>query len=283
MKVLRSTFVFLCGLILFLSCMLLYISGMTQELFSSDISSILVENIDITKPFDKVLSEIPNGYLLQPYVDKQVEDVKKTLLQNEDFTAFVNTYSLEVLHSLADDHAAAPDINKDIQKVIEKHENELKNSLGNSITDAQKDILIKGMKDNINLSKTYTDILNYAKDRLSPQQVEIIKFINIFTKPFTKTLSYILMTVSILLIIIIKRSFYSWLLPVGLSLFSAGGILFVGSIVADKLLSGTSSVVMQFINTESQRMGIFAYWYIGIGVIACILHMGCSLLVKQHS
>lgn len=282
MRVLRSMFVFLSGFILFFSCMLLYISGMTQELFSADISAIIVENIDITKPFDKVLTNVPNGYLLQNYVDKQAEEVKKTLINNKDFTEFVNTYSLEVLHTLADDTATIPDIDKDMREVIEKHEDELKRSLGTTLTDSQKDILIKGMKDNIKLSKAFSGIVNYAKERLSPQQVEMIKFINIFTKPFTKTLSYILIAVSILVIIILKRSLYTWLFPVGISLFMAGGILFLGSRIADKLLAGTYSITMQFISAESQRMAMYAYWYIGFGVIACILYTCCRLLFKNH-
>lgn len=284
MKIVRSCILFVCGLVLFFSCMLLYVSGITQELFSSDMSTAIVENIDIREPIHKVLATMPNGILLQRYVDQQIEDVKKTLTDNEDFNQFVHTYSMNVMTSLADGSVSTPDIDNDIRNVISKHETELKNALGDQLQDSQKNTLINGMKDNIHLADVYSHLVQAAKERLTPQQLEMIKFMNVFINPFTRTLSYILMALSILVIIVVKRSLYAWLFTVGTALLFAGGILFIGSKIVGKLLSSGYSITANLISAQSQRMGTYAYWYLGFGLSACVLYMfGKFMFSRTHN
>lgn len=283
MKIVRYFFILISGSMLFFSCMLLYISGITQELFSSDMSSAIIENIDITAPLQKALANMPNGERMEGYVDKQVKDVKKAFMDNEDFNQFIQTYSMDVLNSLANADAPLPDIDQDVRNIIDKHETDVKKALGNKFNDSQKDALIQGMKNNIHLTDAYTHIVEAAKERLTPQQVFMTKVINIFTKPFTKTLSYLLMGFSILLILIMKRSLYAWLLPVGVPYLLAGGALFISSKIIGKLLTSGYSVTANLISEQSQRMATYAYWYLGIGVFVCILYIiGKCLFAKVY-
>lgn len=282
MKTLRSILVFLCGIVIIAGCFLYYISGMTQNLFSSQISSVLIENIDLTSPVKKVLDEIPGGSLIEGQVLQQTDAIKKAVVGNEDFNAFVNKYSLEVLNSLANDNQEVSDIDADIAAVITKHESEIKESMGTALPDSSKQLLLDGIKNNLKLSGAYQNIVDYAKDRLTDEQLAVIKFINAFTKPFTRTLSLAMMILASVLIILLKFSPYRWLFPVGFSFTLAGIFLFITGKLVPYIIPSAYTTTLSFVNDECLRMVGCAYGYLMIGVSALIIYGGVRVFLSMR-
>lgn len=283
MKTLRSILVFLCGLMIMGGCLLFYISGLTQHLFSSQVSSVLIESIDLETPIHKALTGILGNNIASMQIEAQIlqqtDSIKKTLINNKDFTAFVDKYSLEVLNSLANENQPIPDIDGDIQAIITKHEAEIQENLGDVLSESDKHKLIEAVKKNLKLSPVYENIVGYAKDRLTDEQLNVIKFIDTFTKPFTKTLSIVMVIAASIIIILLKLSPYKWLFPVGFAI-SVTGILLLGTgYLVPHIIPSAYSMTLNFVNEECLRMLDYAYAYLAVGVSILIIYGGCRVFL----
>lgn len=282
MKIVRSIGVFLLGIVFFLNCVLLYVSGTTQALFSLNGSNSIIENIDLTKPLDNALQNMLGNHPLKANIRKQVQQIEETIKNSNDFKKFVHIYTMDIIDSMANTNAPARDIDKDMRAIIDTYKDELKMSLGTLMSEPQKDALILKLKENLNVKGVYNHAVDYARGYVTPQQVAIIKVVNFFSKSYASLLIYGLMGINVIAIGILKRSFFKSLLVIGIVLVCVAGLLFVSSGLIGHMLSDVPSMAKEIVSLESQRMKLYAYWYFGVGIVLFIVYSVRSMVYNAH-
>ena len=267
---------FLRGLLTIWMALILTTLGLVLSL-----KGILVNTADtiIKKEIStKVVDEIKN-YKSEEISEEVINEVKDTIENNKEIKKLMDTYYDKVIDILVNDSNEKIDISNDLNTIIDKGEKIL-NDNGITITKEQKDELLS-MVSTDEVNNMVNDTIVEVKENLTGETKVVLDTYKFLMSNTFRLILVALLVISLVLIALLKRSYYKWLSNLGGASISAGiiiGILMpylidfiLGMVDTDDLTISTSSL-----NT-------YGYILITIGVLSIIINIVISKVLEKSS
>lgn len=209
---------FIITLLISLLISALLISFSLKEVMINSLSAGIVKG-EIS---NKIVSQTKEAY---PEADFDTLNKIETSIGNSiEITDITEKYFDSITNFIInDEELVIPNIKEDIISLIEKNENILKEN-GIVITEEQKNMIIDKLDDK-KLESMYEKISVNVKEKLPEESKTLIKIYDKYTKP---TFRYALIAIILFLILIlalIKKSYYRWTFNLSVSLALSGTLL----------------------------------------------------------
>ena len=228
-------------LITFFTCVLCFsfcvkdmiIDTLAKDVVKKEISSVTIDIIENTygnidyEAMEKIETNVGNSYEVTIITEKYFDGIVRSIMKDEEIIV--------------------PSTTDDIINLINANESVLA-KVGIEITPFDKDKISDFLISDGRLDKVYKNVVKQIRNNLSNKEVMLI---NVYDKITTNTFRWIVLSVIILIILIIsliKKSYYRWLYDLGVS-FALSGIILA---LVIPLLSGSISKIIsdKFIMTS---------------------------------
>lgn len=183
---------------------------LSKNIVKKEISSIVKDEIKDYFPeisyddLDKIERNIGNSYYIDEITDKYIEDALLRLEGNVN-----DNY---------------PDIKDDIKSLIIQNKDVL-NDYAIDLSDEDIDNLVTTITKDKDLNEVYVNNIERLEKNLSDENVTLINTYNKFNKPIFRWICAMAILLSCLIIIVIRKNIYSFMLDLFLSFFLSGVIL----------------------------------------------------------
>ena len=181
---------------------LLILSFNLQTIIIDTISTSIVKE-EIANNIDEIITDAYN--INNEQINKEI----KENLENSNITQEItNEYLNSIIKSLESNDKNPPNINNYIEKIIDENEETLSKH-NTTLNEEQKNTIIAEINTTV-INDTYEKIINNLDTNITNQNNNIIKLYNILISNTFKIILTILIAIDVLMIAIIKKSFYKW-------------------------------------------------------------------------
>lgn len=231
-------------LITFFTCVLCFSFGvkdmiidtLAKDVVKKEISSIVIDAIEKNhdninyEVMNEIETNVGNSYEMTIITEKYLDGIVKSIMKDEEIIV--------------------PSTTDDIINLINENESVLAEA-GVEITSLDKDKISNFLISDGRLDKVYKNVVRQMKNNLSNKE---IMFVNIYDKITTNTFRWMVLSIIILIILIIaliKKSYYRWLYDLGVSFVLSGIILalvipllsgFISKIISDKIIMASIKI-----------------------------------------
>lgn len=231
-------------LITFFTCVLCFsfcvkdmiIDTLAKDVVKKEISSIVIDAIE--KNHDNINYEVMN-------------EIEANVGNSYEMTIITEKYLDGIVKSIMEDEKIiVPSTTDDIINLINENESVLAEA-GVEITSLDKDKISDFLISDGRLDKVYKNVVRQMKNNLSNKE---IMFVNVYDKITTNTFRWMVLSIIILIILIIaliKKSYYRWLYDLGVSFVLSGIILalvipllsgFISKIISDNIIMASIKI-----------------------------------------
>lgn len=231
-------------LITFFTCVLCFsfcvkdmiIDTLAKDVVKKEISSIVIDAIE--KNHDNINYEVMN-------------EIETNVGNSYEMTIITEKYLDGIVESIMEDEEIiVPSTTDDIINLINENESVLAEA-GVEITSLDKDKISDFLISDGRLDKVYKNVVRQMKNNLSNKEVMLV---NVYDKINTNTFRWMVLSIIILIILIIaliKKSYYRWLYDLGVSFALSGIILalaipllsgFISKIISDKIIMASIKI-----------------------------------------
>lgn len=203
-----------------ISCFILFVSSLifcatltTEKIIKEDISSILVNKLNINEEVSKVLTTF--GPLLKQDI------TNTTFIEQETIEQFIRKYTPVILQDLAGgDNHQNYDMNSDIQDILLEHSNTFKPLIKDTLSDKEKEQIISTTIKVLDMQSIYDTLITQAKNNVSNEELLVIHLASILVAPSTKISSGMIsaLTIALLCLLEIRDRHCSYMMPVSLTI-----------------------------------------------------------------
>ena len=231
-------------LITFFTCVLCFsfcvkdmiIDTLAKDVVKKEISSIVIDAIEKNhdninyEVMNEIETNVGNSYEMTIITEKYLDGIVKSIMEDEEIIV--------------------PSTTDDIINLINENESVLAEA-GVEITSLDKDKISDFLISDGRLDKVYKNVVRQMKNNLSNKE---IMFVNVYDKITTNTFRWMVLSIIILIILIIaliKKSYYRWLYDLGVSFVLSGIILalvipllsgFISKIISDKIIMASIKI-----------------------------------------
>lgn len=187
---------------------------------------------------DGIIKEtIKEQIVVIPYqespTDSNVESEQiNKILENKETEALVDKYINLAISGITDEkNLSKINLEEDMLKYLKNNKELLEKELGLEITDEIVEATEESLKSK-ELSESFKQSISNASKNISPEERFLLKAYSFLTSRDFKILVLVLITLDLILIGIIQKSYYKWLKSLGISLILSGlGTLFMSMAV----------------------------------------------------
>lgn len=231
-------------LIAFFTCVLCFsfcvkdmiIDTLKKDVVKKEISSIVIDAIEKNhdninyEVMNEIEANVGNSYEMTIITEKYLDGIVKSIMEDEEIIV--------------------PSTTDDIINLINENESVLAEA-GVEITSLDKDKISDFLISDGRLDKVYKNVVRQMKNNLSNKEVMLV---NVYDKITTNTFRWMVLSIIILIILIIaliKKSYYRWLYDLGVSFVLSGIILalvipllsgFISKIISDKIIMASIKI-----------------------------------------
>ena len=231
-------------LITFFTCVLCFsfcvkdmiVDTLAKDVVKNEISSIVIDAIEKNhdninyEVMNEIETNVGNSYEMTIITEKYLDGIVKSIMEDEEIIV--------------------PSTTDDIINLINENESVLAKA-GIEITSLDKDKISDFLISDGRLDKVYKNVVRQMKNNLSNKE---IVFVNVYDKITTNTFRWMVLSIIILIILIIaliKKSYYRWLYDLGVSFVLSGIILalaipllsgFISKIISDKIIMASIKI-----------------------------------------
>lgn len=231
-------------LITFFTCVLCFsfcvkdmiIDTLKKDVVKNEISSVTIDSIENAygnidyEVMEKIETNVGNSYEMTIITEKYLDGIVKSIMKDEEIIV--------------------PSTTDDIINLINENEFVLAEA-GVEITSLDKDKISDFLISDGRLDNVYKNVVRQMKNNLSNKE---IMFVNVYDKITTNTFRWMVLSIIILIILIIaliKKSYYRWLYDLGVSFVLSGVILalvipllsgFISKIISDKIIMASIKI-----------------------------------------
>lgn len=258
---------------------LLIISFSAKEICINTISDSVVKNEVSSKVLDEVTKELS---------DVKYEDLVKIELatkNNEAINKITDKYFDSMIDSIVNNSdIIVPDTKEELNKIINDNI-EVLDKLNINITEQQKDLVIEKLTgENNKIEKIYINVANSLKNSLTKEQEEIANVYSTFSSNKFKYILVGLIILFILLIAVIKKSWYKWIINVSIASMVCGitTALIIPKISDDLSSEITNRVLGRSASINVNNLTNLGYIILGIGIVALIIYLIINFIIKKN-
>ncbi len=231
-------------LITFFTCVLCFsfcvkdmiVDTLAKDVVKKEISSIVIDAIEKNhdninyEVMNEIETNVGNSYEMTIITEKYLDGIVKSIMEDEEIIV--------------------PSTTDDIINLINENESVLAEA-GVEITSLDKDKISDFLISDGRLDKVYKNVVRQMKNNLSNKEVMLV---NVYDKINTNTFRWMVLSIIILIILIIaliKKSYYRWLYDLGVSFVLSGIILalvipllsgFISKIISDKIIMASIKI-----------------------------------------
>lgn len=267
---------FLRGLLTIWMTLILITLGLVLSL-----KGILVNTADtiIKKEIStKVVDEIKN-YKGEEIPEEVINEVKDTIENNKEIKKLMDTYYDKVIDILVNDSNEKIDISNDLNTIIDEGEKIL-NDNGITITKEQKDELLS-MVSTDEVNNMVNDTIVEVKESFTGETKVVLDTYKFLMGNTFKLILITLLVISLLLIALLKKSYYKWLSNLGSASIAAGVI--VGILMPYFIDFILGMVDTDGLTISTTSLNTYGYILIGIGLLSIIINIVISKILEKNS
>lgn len=231
-------------LITFFTCVLCFsfcvkdmiIDTLKKDVVKKEISSIVIDAIEKNhdninyEVMNEIETNVGNSYEMTIITEKYLDGIVKSIMEDEEIIV--------------------PSTTDDIINLISENESVLAEA-GVEITSLDKDKISDFLISDGRLDRVYKNVVRQIRNSLSNKEVMLV---NVYDKITTNTFRWMVLSIIILIILIIaliKKSYYRWLYDLGVSFVLSGIILalvipllsgFISKIISDKIIMASIKI-----------------------------------------
>lgn len=189
---------------------------------------------EITNQMTKVITEDLEGLSEEEY-----NKIKDTIENDEEINAFVEKYSNRIIKDLSKDKIDDINLEEDIKKILYENKDIIEKAIGRKITDEQLDKAIEEVFESEKVENSYQQIIEEARQEMPKDAQTMIDGYNTITSDEFIIISVIVSVISIIIIAILKKPYYKWIVNIGIAGIIAA--LFVA------LIGGSISLIINLV------------------------------------
>ena len=240
----KITTIILTLLITFFTCVLCFsfcvkdmiVDTLAKDVVKKEISSVTIDSIENAygnidyEVMEKIETNVGNSYEMTIITEKYLDGIVKSIMEDEEIIV--------------------PSTTDDIINLINENESVLAEA-GVEITSLDKDKISDFLISDGRLDRVYKNVVRQIRNSLSNKEVMLV---NVYDKITTNTFRWMVLSIIILIILIIaliKKSYYRWLYDLGVSFVLSGIILalvipllsgFISKIISDKIIMASIKI-----------------------------------------
>ena len=210
----------------------------------------------------------------QYYLNNSGEGRIEYIINDDKIRELINNYVDKTLESIVDDESLDDvSLENDMIDYISDNRKVIEESTGVEITDEMIAQLRESFEDK-HISRMFKESINYTRNSISTREKTVLKGYKYLISFNFRLLLVVLIIASLVIIAVIKKSFYEWIKNLYYSLILSGvGLIAIGIIlkIIIKVLTGLSKV-------HAMPLIIIGIVYLVIGIIILILY---SIIIKK--
>ena len=171
------------------------------------------------------------------------------------------------------DEIVIANIDGELEKLIDENKDTLED-YGIEITEEDKQEIIDSIAlDDLINEKTNEEVM-IVKDNMSSEELFVLNIYNVLTSP-TLQIGIVIGIIAIIVIIaLIKKSLYKWMINVGIALCCVGIVNVIFMPIVVNLIRGVISIDIGGIVTNG-------YIALGIGILLIVIHVLLNKFIKK--
>ena len=270
MKIIKKIILFVLTLILLDLSLALMINCTFKYIIVKD---ILIESLKSNN--ENITSNIQNEELV-----KSNNEILYEILQDKKVQDIANEYLEEIIDILSteeDIELDTQDIQKEVIEYLKNNKEELSKKVGINITDEMIDQAEKQMND-IDTKKSLEQQISNAKNNMPKEGKKLLKVYKFVVSEKLRIILIVSMIIDILLIILLKHSYYKWLKSTSIAIISSGLVSLMSSLLI-KLVIGHFTTVSIKVST----LQIAGLTTLVIGILLFIIYFIINNVNKEKT
>ncbi len=237
----------------------------TDSIVKQELTNNIVDVIETTT--DEKLSE---------EVKNKVED---TITNNKEITKIIDTSWDKIIEILSDENAEITiDVNKELSSIIDDGEKIL-NDHGITITESDKEELLSTVSSE-EINNVVNEMASEIRSDMTSETKMVLDIYNFLTSSTLKIAIIAVVIVGLLLIALLKKSYYGWLSNFATASIISGGV--VGIIFKFLINSIFASLEAESnITISTSSLSTYGYTLIILGIIAIIINIVLSKIFTK--
>ena len=205
--------------------------------------------------------------------DEKLKQIEINIQNSDEITNITKKYFDDIIESIINkEEVEAPSINDEIQRLVDENKKYL--------TKSQRNELVKLIGE----YEIFEDVYESVANNLSDDQIQAINAYKFVKSDGFKIVVISLIIISFILIIIVTKSAYKWLLSLSVSSILSGLTILIGipslldkvsNMLTNELIGKKTVININSINS-------YGYLLLIIGVISFGIFMICNLIKKKR-
>ena len=270
MKIIKKIILFVLTLILLDLSLALMINCTFKDIIVKD---ILIESLKSNN--ENITSNIQNEELV-----KSNNEILYEILQDKKVQDIANEYLEEIIDILSteeDIELDTQDIQKEVIEYLKNNKEELSKKVGINITDEMINQAEKQMND-IDTKKSLEQQISNAKNNMPKEGKKLLKVYKFVVSEKLRIILIVSMIIDIILIILLKHSYYKWLKSTSIAIISSGLVALMSSLLI-KLVIGHFTTVSIKVST----LQIAGLTTLVIGILLFIIYFIINNVNKEKT
>lgn len=212
---------------------------------------------------------------------KEIEIIQTKIDNSKTINDIINKYTNRILKDLSSDKVENINIKNDIATILEENKSIVEETLDKKIADEDYDRVIDEIVNNDALDDAYKHLIEDTKNNMPKETKTMIEGYNTITSDQFIITTIIISIVSIILIALLKKPYYKWIVNVGIAgIISSLFICLIGASIV-LLLNIVIDTLDQPISISATPMFVTAAIMLIISVVLIIINNTLDKKLEQ--
>lgn len=212
---------------------------------------------------------------------KEIEIIQTKIDNSKTINDIINKYTNRILKDLSSDKVENINIKNDIATILEENKSIVEETLDRKIADEDYDRVIHEIVNNDALDNAYKHLIEDTKNNMPKETKTMIEGYNTITSDQFIITTIIISIVSIILIALLKKPYYKWIVNVGIAgIISSLFICLIGASIV-LLLNIVIDTLDQPISISASPMFVTAAIMLIISVVLIIINNTLDKKLEQ--
>lgn len=212
---------------------------------------------------------------------KEIEIIQTKIDNSKTINDIINKYTNRILKDLSSDKVENINIKNDIATILEENKSIVEETLDRKIADEDYDRVIDEIVNNDALDDAYKHLIEDTKNNMPKETKTMIEGYNTITSDQFIITTIIISIVSIILIALLKKPYYKWIVNVGIAgIISSLFICLIGASIV-LLLNIVIDTLDQPISISATPMFVTAAIMLIISVVLIIINNTLDKKIEQ--
>lgn len=212
---------------------------------------------------------------------KEIEIIQTKIDNSKTINDIINKYTNRILKDLSSDKVENINIKNDIATILEENKSIVEETLDKKIADEDYDRVIDEIVNNYALDDAYKHLIEDTKNNMPKETKTMIEGYNTITSDQFIITTIIISIVSIILIALLKKPYYKWIVNVGIAgIISSLFICLIGASIV-LLLNIVIDTLDQPISISATPMFVTAAIMLIISVVLIIINNTLDKKLEQ--